>query len=132
MFELMYKANELGFQPEADYLPVQVEDTADVSDAKAKFRAAFDEFKAMVKKIAVEYRESLSKEEPEEVAIDEEENSLDNVEVINRSKRQILQYGNPYYFQPSLVYQPRPVFVQSTPILTQRYSFGIRPYTILH
>ena len=36
-FELAYKANEGGFQPEAAHIPVPVEDTSEVAEAKAKF-----------------------------------------------------------------------------------------------
>ena len=36
-FELAYKANEGGFQPEAAHIPGPVEDTPEVAEAKAKF-----------------------------------------------------------------------------------------------
>ena len=45
MFELIYQANELGFQPEADYLPTPVQDTEEVAKARADFMTAFDNFK---------------------------------------------------------------------------------------
>merc|ERR1712209_193431 len=36
-FELVYKANEAGFQPEADHIPVPVEDTNEVTELKIHF-----------------------------------------------------------------------------------------------
>jgi len=42
-YMLTYKANEMGFQPEADYLPLQVDDTNEVAEAKANFYQLFEE-----------------------------------------------------------------------------------------
>merc|ERR1712170_231581 len=47
-FELVYKADEGGFQPEAAHIPIPVEDTNEVEDAKAKFYSLYDEHKAKV------------------------------------------------------------------------------------
>merc|ERR1712227_1179838 len=47
-FELVYKADEMGFQPEAEHIPIPVEDTNEVEDAKAKFYSLYDEHKAKV------------------------------------------------------------------------------------
>ena len=47
-FELVYKADEGGFQPEADHIPVAVEDTNDVTAAKTSFYTLFEEHKAKV------------------------------------------------------------------------------------
>merc|ERR1711981_1146843 len=51
-FNLVYKADEGGFQPEADHIPVAVEntvvpveDTKEVVDAKAKFYSLYEEHK---------------------------------------------------------------------------------------
>merc|ERR1711963_930753 len=48
-FNLVYTADEGGFQPKADHIPVPVEDTKEVDDAKAKFYTLFEEQKAKVK-----------------------------------------------------------------------------------
>merc|ERR1712223_1723190 len=47
-FKLVYKADEMGFQPEAEHIPVPVEDTNEVTGAKATFYSLFDEHKAKV------------------------------------------------------------------------------------
>merc|ERR1712156_1317541 len=47
-FKLVYKAVEMGFQPEAEHIPVPVEDTNEVTEAKATFYSLFDEHKAKV------------------------------------------------------------------------------------
>ena len=47
-FELAYKADEAGFQPEADHIPVPVEDTNEVTGAKSTFYTLYDEHKAKV------------------------------------------------------------------------------------
>merc|ERR1712227_168899 len=44
-FELVYKADEMGFQPEAEHIPIPVEDTNEVEDAKAKFYSPYDVFR---------------------------------------------------------------------------------------
>ena len=36
-FELVYKADEAGFQPEADHIPVHGEDTDEVKEAQTQF-----------------------------------------------------------------------------------------------
>merc|ERR1712172_331056 len=47
-FELAYKADEAGFQPEADHIPIPVEDTNEVTGAKNTFYTLYDEHKAKV------------------------------------------------------------------------------------
>ena len=47
-FELVYKADEGGFQPAADHIPVSVEDTNDVTEAKSTFYTLFKEHEAKV------------------------------------------------------------------------------------
>ena len=44
-----YKADEGGFQPEAEHIPVAVEDTNEVADAKATFYSLYKEQEAKVK-----------------------------------------------------------------------------------
>merc|ERR1711976_306386 len=46
--ELVYKADGMGFQPEAAHIPIPVEDTNEVEDAKAKFYSLYDDHKAKV------------------------------------------------------------------------------------
>ena len=47
-FELTYKADEEGFQPTADHLPVSPDDTNEVSEAKTAFYSLYEEAKARV------------------------------------------------------------------------------------
>merc|ERR1712238_402097 len=47
-FELAYKANEAGFQPEAEHIPIPVEDTNEVTGAKNIFYSLVEEHKAKV------------------------------------------------------------------------------------
>merc|ERR1711983_552512 len=47
-YELVYKADEGGFQPEAEHIPVAVEDTNEVAEAKANFYTLFKEHEAKV------------------------------------------------------------------------------------
>jgi len=62
-FELLYKADEGGFQPEADHIPVAVEDTNDVVEAKTTFYTLFEEHKAKV----AEAELSRAKRSPDDV-----------------------------------------------------------------
>merc|ERR1712238_66517 len=47
-FELAYKADEAGFQPEAEHIPIPVEDTNEVTGAKNTFYSLVEEHKAKV------------------------------------------------------------------------------------
>merc|ERR1711988_248435 len=62
-FELVYKADEGGFQPAADHIPVAVEDTNDVTEAKSTFYTLFKEHEAKV----AEAEASRSKRSPKDV-----------------------------------------------------------------
>jgi len=65
-FELTYKADEEGFQPTADHLPVSPDDTNEVSEAKTAFYSLYEEAKARVAE-AVAAAESESAETAEKV-----------------------------------------------------------------
>lgn len=91
----MYRANELGFQPEADYLPQPVTETQEVIEARAAFRLAYDNFKAMVKKVMQEVEAANAKVQAEDV---------DDAVVVARKKRQAVL---PYYsYTPLTSYYP--------------------------
>merc|ERR1711988_975154 len=62
-FELVYKADEGGFQPAADHIPVSVEDTNDVTEAKSTFYTLFKEHEAKV----AEAEASRAKRSPQDV-----------------------------------------------------------------
>merc|ERR1712170_178708 len=62
-FELVYKADEGGFQPAADHIPVAVEDTNDVTEAKSTFYTLFKEHEAKV----AEAEASRAKRSPQDV-----------------------------------------------------------------
>ena len=55
-FELVYKADEMGFQPEDEHIPVYVEDTKEVTEAKANFYSLRDEHRAKVEAAAGDRR----------------------------------------------------------------------------
>ena len=51
-FELVYKADEMGFQPEREHIPISVDDSNDVTEAKNTFYSLFDEHMAKVEAAA--------------------------------------------------------------------------------
>ena len=57
-YELTYKADEAGFQPKAEHIPVPVEDTNEVVEARANFYSLFKEHEAKVKE-ALEAAEAV-------------------------------------------------------------------------
>merc|ERR1711953_971250 len=80
-YELVYKADEGGFQPEAEHIPVAVEDTNEVAEAKANFYTLFKEHEAKVQEaledgeavpeVGVEAVIEVRKREAEEAEVEE-------------------------------------------------------------
>ena len=56
-YKLTYKANEMGFQPEAEHLPEgpePVDDTVEVKEAKTNFYSLFEEMEKKLAEVAKE------------------------------------------------------------------------------
>ena len=63
-FELTYKANAMGFQPVAEYLPVgpdPIEDTVEVKEAKTNFYSMFKAMEERVKEVKDGEEQELGK-----------------------------------------------------------------------
>merc|ERR1711971_1407321 len=94
-YELVYKADEMGFQPEAAHIPIPVEDTDEVVDAKTKFYSLYDEHKAKV--------EAAIAEDPAAVvdARRKREAHHGDTETVEKSQDLIMP-PHPYNFHPFL------------------------------
>merc|ERR1712106_1248083 len=90
-YELVYKADEMGFQPEAAHIPIPVEDTDEVVDAKTKFYSLYDEHKAKVEAAAVV--DARRKREAH--------HDLEDTDAVEKSQDLIMP-PHPYNFHPFL------------------------------
>ena len=117
-YELTYKANEAGFQPEAEHIPVPVEDTNEVVEARANFYSLFKEHEAKVKEaLEAAVAEVDGVEESEEAVLDvkrkretDEDNVAmeTNVEAKVEAKSEKLVYAHGDLFGQPLKYSFHP------------------------
>merc|ERR1711988_958673 len=98
-FELVYKADEAGFQPEADHIPVHGEDTVEVEEAKTQFYNLYEEADARV---------------ADAIAAAEKEPKMEDsgaAKVVEISKREAEPHGwggpAPYWHMPYLLHQKK-------------------------
>ena len=110
-FELVYKADKMGFQPEAAHLPIPVEDTNEVTEAKTNFYTLFEEAKAKAAEAADEVEEAP--------LLDVRAGGQDEVGVVDvRRKREA--YG---VFRPRFGFKPHHVDEDATYNFDPSYGF---------
>merc|ERR1711884_82198 len=104
-YELVYKADEGGLQPEAEHIPVAVEDTNEVAEAKANFYTLFKEHEAKVQE-ALENDEAVAEIEETMVEKDDEAKSEEKMVYAHGQL-----FGQPlhYSFHPYLGFVPNVV-----------------------
>merc|ERR1711988_467828 len=127
-YELVYKADEGGFQPEAEHIPVAVEDTNEVAEAKANFYTLFKEHEAKVQE-ALENDEAVAEvvdeavidvrkreaEEEEEAEAEIEETMVEKDDEAKSEEKMVYAHGQlfgqplQYSFHPYLGFVPNVV-----------------------
>jgi len=133
-FELVYKADEAGFQPEADHIPVHGEDTVEVKEAQTQFYNLYKEAEARIAdgfKPEVEYLPDTAEVEEaktqfynlyeeaearvaDAIAAAEKEPKMEDsgaAKVVEISKREAEPHGwggpAPYWHMPYLLHQKK-------------------------
>jgi len=114
-YELTYRADEAGFQPKAEHIPVPVEDTNEVVEARANFYSLFKEHEAKVKE-ALEASETeqgemvLDVKRKRETSEDDEE--MEAKTEAKKSEKLVYAHGDlfgqplKYSFHPFLGFVP--------------------------
>lgn len=130
-YELVYKADKGGFQPEAEHIPVAVEDTNEVAEAKANFYTLFKEHEAKVqealenddvavaevgveavidvrKREAAEYDDDEAEAEVEETLVEKDDETKSEEKMVYAHGQ---LFGQPlqYSFHPYLGFVPNVV-----------------------
>merc|ERR1712004_454940 len=130
-YKLVYKADEGGFQPEAEHIPVAVEDTNEVAEAKANFYTLFKEHEAKVqealenddvavaevgveavidvrKREAAEYDDDEAEAEVEETLVEKDDETKSEEKMVYAHGQ---LFGQPlhYSFHPYLGFVPNVV-----------------------
>merc|ERR1711963_1160464 len=119
-FELVYKADEGGFQPEAEHIPVAVEDTNEVAEAKNVFYSLYKEHEAKVKaaleEADVEVEDAVvevaKREAEEDEGEAEPEAEVEKMEEEPMSEKMVYAHGRlfgqplQYSFHPYLGFVP--------------------------
>merc|ERR1712029_87331 len=129
-YELVYKADEGGFQPEAEHIPVAVEDTNEVAEAKANFYTLFKEHQAkvqealendeavaeVVEEAGIDVRKREAEEEEEaEAEIEIEETMVEKDDEAKSEEKMVYAHGQlfgqplQYSFHPYLGFVPNVV-----------------------
>merc|ERR1712172_281038 len=101
-YELVYKADEMGFQPEAAHIPISVEDTNEVVDAKTKFYSLYDEHKAKVEAAIAENAATVvDARRKREAHHGDDEMDHGDTDTVEKSQDLIMP-PHPYNFHPFL------------------------------
>merc|ERR1711971_136048 len=101
-YELVYKADDMGFQPEAAHIPIPVEDTNEVVEAKTKFYSLYDEHKAIVEAaIAEDAATVVDARRKREAHHGDDEMDHGDTDTVEKSQDLIMP-PHPYNFHPFL------------------------------